>query len=254
MRWSSIVVVLAAAVSLTGCIVHHDSGSSTGDIELRWSFGGQSCGQTQIQEVHVTLYGPGGYQELQDDGYYKCSPNGTDGIVLYDFTPGTYTVTLDGLIVRNGQDQIWYSAGDQTITVRGNETRSVQIDLLPVASGAQFVPRLFAPSGAQYTDCATAGVAAFWIDIVDSQGNHAPSDGNGSWSTNCDLFLNGGFFYDWLRADDSFNPGSGKWNATWTVRMQAVDYRNYVVGETRVPAILEAGYSNVVFPIDIVLP
>ncbi|MBI5542296.1 MAG: hypothetical protein HY901_00280 [Deltaproteobacteria bacterium] len=372
MRW--LPIALIAAFSLTGCVFHTSDAEgppsgSFGDITFTWTFAGHSCAQAyDVDRVHVTLDGPSGRQQLESDGYFKCSPAGIDGIRLLDFAPGSYTfrvdaldfqgstlytangnlyvngdvyrsvdllpvssqgrmqvfwqfrdannaiqpcsgtgiadgtpvtkirvyinnepaqdlqctqadtagnpvqgwawsknpgtyqVAIDGIIVRSytdptsgqiqQQEQLWYSAS-QTLSVIASQTQNVTFDMLPVASGAHFVPHLIDARGRPYTSCAAAGVRAFQIQLTDSEGNSTTP----FFSANCDQVLVNGFIWDYLPAFQSYDLSSGKWRGSWTVMIEAWDKAesvHNVVGTATQTAILTAGYRDLDVPIDIV--
>lgn len=93
-----------------------------GDVTFLWSFYGLSCSQDpNIDEVHIIIPG----ESLDNDGYYPCRVNGTDGIVLHNFAPGTYSFSIEAV---DYDGYISYSSGGN-FNVDGSIT--VRVDLTP---------------------------------------------------------------------------------------------------------------------------
>jgi len=117
-------VMAAAGMSLTGCVCVIDNTQHSGDITMTWTFDGQQCATLpDITQVRITMPG----QTLQNGGIYPCITNGTAGIVLLDFAPGTYTYTIEGM---DNTNTVLYRATG-SVVVNGNVTETV--DLQPVA-------------------------------------------------------------------------------------------------------------------------
>jgi len=123
-----VFLTVFAAVSLfaaIGCGPRYVSPPppAPGNVTLVWTLYGRSCFENpNIQYVRVTIPG----EALQNNGYYPCSSNGSDGVVLYDFAPGSYSFVADA-IDYNGA--IIFSGGG-TFVVDGDT--GVSVDLTPV--------------------------------------------------------------------------------------------------------------------------
>jgi hypothetical protein len=122
-------VSLVATLVLGGCFIeepgnHHLNGSP-GDITFLWSFpNSRTCAQTpDAPFVHVSLSGSTlGDQPLQNDGWYNCTNGGTDGMVLLNFEPDTFTFTIDGY---DSTQTVRNYTGTGTVTVNGSVERDV---------------------------------------------------------------------------------------------------------------------------------
>ena len=122
MNRSALLAVIAVLSLAFGSACRVAPAAQAGNVTFAWSFYGYRCSQDpDIQSVRVTIPG----ESLQNNGIYPCSANGSDGIVLYDFAPGTYSYTLDAI---DYSGNIIYSGGG-TFAVNGNVL--VQIDLTP---------------------------------------------------------------------------------------------------------------------------
>jgi len=92
-------------------------------VTMEWSLNGRSCFQNpNIQWVRITIPG----ETLQNNGYYPCSSNGSDGVVLYGFAPGTYRFVVDAIDYAGTP----IFSGSGTFGVNGDIALS--IDLTPV--------------------------------------------------------------------------------------------------------------------------
>jgi hypothetical protein len=135
------LIVALLALGLTGCIVHEEHVSpapeSPGDITFLWSFDtdGKSCLQaTDVYSIHVTVENAAGQREqLDNDGFYRCNPGGTDGITLRNFAPGTYSFTVDGL---DGRQMALYTASG-TVHVNGSVTVPIRLNRVVVQGTVQ---------------------------------------------------------------------------------------------------------------------
>lgn len=110
--------VLALALG-PACVVSADE---PGNITVGWSFNGQSCSQeTLIESVQIVIPG----EALDNNGFYPCSVNGVDGIVLHDFAPGRYDFSIDAI---DYDGTVSYSGGGSFV-VDGDVF--VRVDLSP---------------------------------------------------------------------------------------------------------------------------
>jgi hypothetical protein len=236
--------------------------SSEGTAQLTWQFRDgnnaiQTCANSGIVDgapvsvirVYINNAAP------QDLACSRTDQNGNQiQVASWNLSAGSYQVTMDGFIVRTGADgktyeELWYSATD-TVTVIANQTKSVTLNMLPVASGATFKPRLVDPSGAPYATCAAAGVKAIWIRLQDYEGN-PPTD---YWDANCDAILQRGLYWSYLPAFQTYDVSTGKWMGKWTVTFEAWDQASAsanVVGTSTREAILFAGNKDLLFTIDV---
>jgi hypothetical protein len=93
-----------------------------GDVTFLWSFYGLTCAEDPaIEWVQISIPG----ENLDNDGFYPCNVNGSDGIVLHDFYPGTYSFAIDAIDYDGYRS---YTAGG-TFTVDGDTL--VRVDLTP---------------------------------------------------------------------------------------------------------------------------
>lgn len=80
------------SLSLTSACVY--TAPEPGDVTFAWSFYGASCNRDrQVDQVRVTIPG----ESLEFGGFYPCSSNGYDGVVLHNFRPGTYDYYLEAI-------------------------------------------------------------------------------------------------------------------------------------------------------------
>jgi hypothetical protein len=119
----SLAAAVAFALFGSGCIIGGNQGFS-GNITVLWSFNGQNCVFVpQVTSVRVIIPGAA----LQNNGIFPCLVNNTAGITLFDFRPGPYTVTVEGL---DGAGRVIYQ-GTQQFQVNGDVT--VAVNLIPTA-------------------------------------------------------------------------------------------------------------------------
>ena len=153
MRWPLFVLLSTA---LSGCIFRADGSNSgapqaRGDITFLWSFDGKSCSQaSDVQTVHLTVNGPHGAEKLDADGQYNCNPAGVDGIRLLDFSPGTYTFTVDAW---DATKKTIYTA---TGTVRVDGDAKVNVTLYSV--NEQGLVQVYWSFGPTRQACKDAGI------------------------------------------------------------------------------------------------
>jgi hypothetical protein len=179
----------------------------------------------------------------------------------WDRTPGTYQVTLDGIIVRafvdpatgqsTTQEQVWFS-DTEPVTVAAGQTADVTFTMLPVAAGAHFVPKLHDKDGNAFTSCAAAGVEAFNVKLTDYD---TPPDSTTPFtSAKCEDVLAHGFFWDFLSTSQSYDKASKTWQGNWTVTLEAWDSAqaaHTVKEHATAQVLLSAGYADQAVPIDL---
>ncbi len=352
--------LLLAALMFSGCVIQPSNSpdplpdSDPGDITFYWSFAGRTCSQArEVLRVRISLFRDGvEVRDLPDEGYFKCSPAGVDGITLTNFNPGPYSyridaldsanqviytangsfrvngnvrvdvnlvsvsnlgrmqiywkflkdgvektcasagiassagvgkvrvyindepvqeldctlndssgkpvqawawelnpasyqVAIEGVVVAGQQRQVWYYA-NQTINVIPNQTRNVTFELLPVAAGASFIPKL--PG---YSSCATAGVETLWMQLSNPEDPAATVD---RFSTDCNAVLRDGFFWDYIPASQTYSPSTGRWLGRWNVTIEAWDKaqtNHRVVARTTKQVEVQAGYQDQSFPLSL---
>jgi hypothetical protein len=155
-------LALIAVLGLTGCIVHHNTETGwPGDIVFYWSFpNSQTCSQVPgAPFIHVTLTGTRGTEVLPQEGWYNCRSAGTDGVVLTDFNPGSYTYTVDAY--DSNQSKILYTTTG-TLRVDGDITVNVTLNPTVVTGEMQLYWKFWKPDNSfNYTEvaCASAGIA-----------------------------------------------------------------------------------------------
>ncbi|MBL9038333.1 MAG: hypothetical protein JNG84_07465 [Archangium sp.] len=160
---------LTAVMSGSGCVCVIDGTNRSGNITYLWTFGGQPCAVVRdVATVRISMPG----QVLQNGGVYGClnGTPGTPGITLFDFRPGTYQYTIEGL---SNVGQVIYAATG-TVTVAGDVTESVDLQPTTAATGSALVTWRFPAAGASASPgCAgaipgagetTAGIS--FIDLV----------------------------------------------------------------------------------------
>jgi hypothetical protein len=158
-------IVAAACISMltSGCIiVGGGSGQGRGDINLLWTFNGQTCMFVpQVQSVRVTIPGA----QLQNNGIYPCMTANVAGINLRNFRGGSYEVTVDGL---DSANRVIYSA-TVTVVVNGNVTASVNLIPTQAATGEVLASWTFPGNApcAQVGDVATGRVVSRILVSVD---------------------------------------------------------------------------------------
>ncbi|OJH35394.1 hypothetical protein [Cystobacter ferrugineus] len=103
-----------------------------GDVTFFWTFGNIGAGRCadvpDVKSIHISISG----ETLHNGGVYACNTAGTDGIVLHDFQPRTYSYTLKAVGYDN---QVLYQASGN-FTVNG-DTR-VNVNLAPQGGGSSF--------------------------------------------------------------------------------------------------------------------
>lgn len=163
----------------TGCVIYDDDPCCTpppqqlapGDVTFQWTFSGSRCVDLPyIKSVLIRIDG----EILANNGYYPCTVNGYDGIVLHDFASRSYNFTIEALDARS--QVVFSSAG--SFTVNGN-TR-VNVDLTPPGSAGSYayISWNFPASGGGRPSCFQAGVARVqgsidggpWTDLDCEQG------------------------------------------------------------------------------------
>lgn len=140
-RFLSIAVIASVVMASSGCVCVTNGGR--GDIIFTWNMGGQTCAQAyDVTQVAIQIPG----QTLQNQGVYGCVNDGTAGIKLLNFAPGTYDYTLFG---QNAQGTVLYQATGK-VTVNGDVALDVTLQPNGNAPGAIQVTATF-PAGATVT-------------------------------------------------------------------------------------------------------
>lgn len=231
--------------------------STTGTVQLFWEFKDVNgavvpCASTGIVDAtpvtKLQVFINNESHELQ------CTKSDASGNPVqgwaWTLNAGDYQVAIDGIIVRDAADQRWYSSGEaQQIKVIANQTKNVTIEMLPVASGATFKPRLVDSAKVPYATCADAGVKAFWIRL-ESPGVQ-PYE---YVDSNCDTVLSRGLYWSYMPTFQSFDVSSYKWFAEWTVTLEAWDAASgahNVVGTKTEKTMLYSGNKDWLFTIDV---
>ncbi len=94
-----------------------------GDLHLTWSFLGLTCDEMgDIRNVRVSIPG----EVLANGGFYPCQMNGVSGVILRDFAPGDYVVTVEGKSY-NG-----LTTFEATTTIYVDGDTDLAIDLAPI--------------------------------------------------------------------------------------------------------------------------
>ncbi len=172
MNLRTLSTFLMVAVSATGCIVRGGGGGGgaggggggvAGNVTFQWTFAGHTCSENpSVSSVNITIPG----QTLQNSGVYPCLSNNFPGIVLHDFSPGTYSFTLTG----NDASGTELFSGAGNFTVNGDIT--VTVDLTPSGgpNSYAYLSWTFPPNSASATpDCTTAGVTTVTYQIDNLQ-------------------------------------------------------------------------------------
>lgn len=152
-------ILLIAALTLSGCIIQPSDSpeplpdGDRGDITFYWSFAGRTCSQArEVVRVHITLSGVEP-RDLPDEGYFKCSPTGVEGITLTNFAPGSYSYRLDAL---DSANRVVYTANGSFLV---NGSVKVDVNLASVSNtGRMQVYWTFLKDGVEKA-CASAGIA-----------------------------------------------------------------------------------------------
>lgn len=133
-----------------------------GDVSFRWSFAGAGSGHCvdvpDVKSIRISIPG----ETLPSGGVYPCDTAGVDGIILYDFSPGTYDYALEAL---SSSGQVLYSGSgsftvngsvlvDATLTPRGGENSYAYLSWTFPANGSSWNPT-----------CTQAGVVSVDVSI-----------------------------------------------------------------------------------------
>ncbi len=191
-------------------------------VQIYWSFGsarsmckdaGLGAGLTAsegVSKVNVSVDG-------QAPQPFPCTDTSSgvlvEGIAV-KLGVGTHHLLVEGIIVRGGQEQTWYSASP-SVTVAADQTTNLPVALDLVAAQATFVPTL---DGSSAFPCASAGVGALFIELADS-GDKCRTDVNGDSGlcgkfNTCDNYA-AGIVIDYIPVKQS--------TANWTARIEGWD-------------------------------
>ncbi len=165
----------------TGCFYgpHHFFGQP-GNIFVSWTFSGATCAQTPaVAQVTVNVLNSAPIQPNTFACQVGSPPN---QLVIYNFNPGTYVLTLSGLDASGAI--IW--TGSATVVVDGDVSGTV--DLRPVApSGPSSIANLswgFAPAvGSFFPPCTATGDAD--PDRIDSVALYVDGSNNPAQTYGC---------------------------------------------------------------------
>jgi hypothetical protein len=159
------------AVENTGCVGGSCSCDTpacladSGNVTFEWNFAGSTCVQTPaVNSVNITMTASDGTPQVLPPlagsnlgpGQYPCVTNGTDGVVLTNFVPDTYSYTINAVDV-NG---FLLYTGAGTVTVNGPQV--VQVSLTAVPTSTLTLNWTFAGQ-----NCAQANVTGVKITLND---------------------------------------------------------------------------------------
>jgi hypothetical protein len=152
MRRLLLIAALAAAASC---------GPTYEDVEVDWTFGGQSCAAAGVATIQIGIEG-----EVLTPDHYTCDQAGI-GAQLGQFLTGPYQLTIRGYDASRG---LLYQTTQQIMVRRGG-ANVIPVDVPRVPTGSVTVRWTF-----DGKNCATAGVTAVNISvdnqvITDAQNN-----------------------------------------------------------------------------------
>lgn len=137
-RFQTLLCAAMLAAS-SGCLFVSGSGSK-GDVTFQWTLNGNAC--AVVPDVtQITIAIPG--QKLDNQGVFGCVNSGSQGIRLLNFSPGSYSYTMEG---RNNAGTILYSSSG-TFIVNGDVTVNVTLKPNGGATGSATILWTFPPSG-----------------------------------------------------------------------------------------------------------
>jgi hypothetical protein len=159
---SKTVSVEADTVVDAGDITLVRAGSSIlGDIAFYWSFDGETnCDSAGVDEIDVAIY------DINDSEIYlntlECYGS---GVTILDFSPGSYTVYLDGY----GPNNTHLFSGDGLAYVEGGaiaDVGTIEMDSVSTADtgSVELYWAFLYPAMNPETDCLVAGVEE--VDVV----------------------------------------------------------------------------------------
>jgi len=140
-------------------LAFNDGGPS--NLDLGWTFGGQSCAQAGVTQVQVTLVDPNA-PSLDVDEPAPCSSAGVEGINLQGYGHGQYPLTISA----TGSDGGYQASA--SISANGSSDSLVQVDLLPASdagSGDVLVKFDFGGEG-----CVAAGLDSVGLQLSTIRG------------------------------------------------------------------------------------
>ena len=119
-------LLLLTASLASGCIYdyHHDGGgyapTYSGNVTFTWTFAGGTCTDTNVSYVVIQIPG----ETLQNNGQFDCMTSGYPGITLNDFSPGTYSYTIDAY---DSSNTLLFSTSS-SFTVNGDVQVNANLD------------------------------------------------------------------------------------------------------------------------------
>ncbi len=148
-------LLLIAALAAASC------GPTYEDVEVDWTFGGQSCAAAGVATIQIGIAG-----EVLTPDRYTCAEAGK-GVALGSFLSGPYQLTVSGFSASGG---VLYQTTQQIIVRRGG-ANLINVDVPLVPTGSVTVRWTF-----DGKSCAAAGVTAVNISvdnqvITDAQNN-----------------------------------------------------------------------------------
>ncbi|MBS2028988.1 MAG: hypothetical protein JST54_13890 [Deltaproteobacteria bacterium] len=145
-------------------ILQSMSTQQPGNLTVFWAFPNNiNCAEAGVDHVQVTIPG----EALDNNGYYPCSTSGSQGIVLTNFGPGTYPVTVNAL---DSNDNPLY-VGSNTAFIDGDQSVTVALAQTYSSNATLQLRWGFLDAQNNQLSCATAGVSNVQITI----NNFAPS-------------------------------------------------------------------------------
>jgi hypothetical protein len=144
-----------------------------GDVTFLWTVANIGAGRCadvpDVKSIRISIPG----EVLHNGGVYACNTAGTDGIVLHDFLPRTYSYTLEAVSYDN---RVLYQASGN-FTVNG-DTR-VNVNLTPKGGGSSFAYVSWSFEGNTNNSnptCAQAGVNFVEVSIDNGEKTRLPCE------------------------------------------------------------------------------
>lgn len=154
MRLTSLARLLLLPVLAAGCVPYYygppPQYGYPGNIYVSWTFAGATCAQTPgVVSVSVNIVNSAPVVP----NTFACQVGNPPGqLAIYNFSPGSYLVSLSGLDV-NGQ-VIW--SGSATVQVNGNVSTTVTMQPTTPANGLSLSWSFAAAVGSFFPPCTTS--------------------------------------------------------------------------------------------------